>query len=117
MRSIGNSRRSGCCRTLATAGVVAGLAVLAGCDSQHWGHHRLDRLDRVWVGAGDTQARNMRIQAVDPIPDPERRPRPHFDGRRILAVMNGYRGPEAGPAEAAPGGVIAEPGADVEGGL
>ena len=93
------------CRLATRLGAVATVALLsAGCEALPWRHDYLDRLDRVWIGAGDTQARNIRKLAVDPIPDPGPPIPPRYDGRRILAVMEAYHALEGNATEAASDG-------------
>ena len=72
---------------------LGGLAIfvlsVAGCTAEGDYDH-LDRQDRISHRAGDTQARNMHIQAVNPVP-PEHAPPPAtYDGQRALLVMGLY---------------------------
>lgn len=70
----------------------------AGCARVPWDHDHLDRMDRISVRAGEAQARNIRIQTVDPIPEEAPPLPPPHDGRRALAVMELYLGPGVGAA-------------------
>lgn len=86
-------------RLVVLAALSQAAFLLAGCASEDWTHDHLGRLDRISAHAGDAQARNIRIQSVDPVPDGDAERRRVYDGRRAKAVMDRYYGLESGPAE------------------
>ena len=101
LRSVSAAKRRRVRRVRAQAGVLALLLAAAGCAGSQ---DHLDRLDRVSHRAGDAQARNIRVHAVDPVPPEDAPPPATHDGRRLLIVMENHFASTGGDAGAGAGG-------------
>ena len=99
----GGVGRTGRARLLAALPVLA--LGLSGC-AVPWDPDHPERLDRVALTAGDAQQRNIRIQAVDPVPPEHPRPPATYDGLRALVVLDLFYDRVGSAPQAGGGGTI-----------